>query len=544
MTPTVADAFALTCLRPMGAFAHPLMTIGIGPSDDILNAICKFLACTSSKRVINYYLPIAQCLANGTPVDLSSFLLGELYRSLFLLSTEPKQSHGGPVWLIQMWAYSYFPSIAPELHPIIEPWSYGEAWMHARYPKEVPSYPTDFKLFSDSSRRRSPENFMPFKAKSAGFEHIASYVTPQPLQQISPSRKKIGGDSSSQKFATAEVSSDPLISLIDIVTDRVTAYNAELPEMAFDLRNQLMKFCQANLLQNAALKKAKEDLKLQAPILRLPASSEQGTRTSTKRKIPEVEEVNLDISTKGAKSSSKKRIAKKARVVEVILDSSIIEVEPLDEELDDTTAMSNLMRKLKEAKQLAAALNAKTKAEDAERKRLEAKELEKKKKEEEEKKKKKEEREKEKKEEAEAARRKAEQVVPRKAELTKQAVGAAMMSVQKVAQPTIEAQNMPDGLGDIEKLLEDVSLTLQQYQTPTKTSSTLTPLEPTKDQLQVAIDQLKELLQKPVGLWFFWMLAWQPMRRGIEPLVKKQTISKESQSCKLTNSTFKPRHQN
>jgi hypothetical protein len=59
---------------------------------------------------------------------------------------------------------------------------------------------------------------------------------------------------------------------------------------------------------------------------------------------------------------------------------------------------------------------------------------------------------------------------------------------------------MPEGLGDIDKLFEDVSLTLQKCQTPTKTSSTPIPLKPSKDQLQVAIDQLREFLQKPVGL--------------------------------------------
>jgi hypothetical protein len=58
-------------------------------------------------------------------------------------------------------------------------------------------------------------------------------VTSQPLQQISLSGKKIGGDPSSQKFATAEVSSDPLISLVDIVTDRVAEYNAQLAESSF-----------------------------------------------------------------------------------------------------------------------------------------------------------------------------------------------------------------------------------------------------------------------------------------------------------------------
>jgi hypothetical protein len=59
---------------------------------------------------------------------------------------------------------------------------------------------------------------------------------------------------------------------------------------------------------------------------------------------------------------------------------------------------------------------------------------------------------------------------------------------------------MLESLGDIDKLLEGVSLTLQQCQTRTKTSSTSTPLEPSTDQLQATINQLKELLQKPVGL--------------------------------------------
>jgi hypothetical protein len=134
-------------------------------------------ACTSSKRVINYYLSIARCLANGVPVDMGSFLLGELYRAMFLLSTEAKQSHGGPVWLIQMWAYSYFPSIVPELHPTIVPCSYGETWIHARFSKEkgILSFPTCFKLFSDTSRRRLPEEFMPFKAKKYGSEDFQQF---------------------------------------------------------------------------------------------------------------------------------------------------------------------------------------------------------------------------------------------------------------------------------------------------------------------------------------------------------------------------------
>jgi hypothetical protein len=192
-----------------------------------------------------------------------------------------------------------------------------------------------------------------FDSFSVGIEHIVSYVTPQPLQQISHFGKKVGGDLSFQKFANAEVSSDPLINLVDIVTDRVIAHHAELAEVAFDLRNQLMKCCQTNLLQDAAFKKAKESLQLHALLLRLLAPSEQGIRTSTKCKTPEVEEVDPAVSPNGAKPSSKRLVkttakkstAKKAKVVEVVPDSSIIKMEPLDEELDDTATLSNLVRR-------------------------------------------------------------------------------------------------------------------------------------------------------------------------------------------------------
>ena len=39
MTPTVADVFALMCLRPMGAFARNLIAVGKGPDEDILNCV-------------------------------------------------------------------------------------------------------------------------------------------------------------------------------------------------------------------------------------------------------------------------------------------------------------------------------------------------------------------------------------------------------------------------------------------------------------------------------------------------------------------------
>jgi hypothetical protein len=105
------------------------------------------------------------------------------------------------------------------------------------------------------------------------------------------------------------------------------------------------------LLQNAAFKKAKEGLKLHAPILNLPASSEQGTRSSTKRKTPEVEEVDPTAITIGAKPYDKKYIktlAKKPRDVEITPDTSIIEIEFLENELNDATILSTLIKSVNE----------------------------------------------------------------------------------------------------------------------------------------------------------------------------------------------------
>ena len=49
--------------------------------------------------------------------------------------------------------------------------------MHARFPREkgVPSFPTCFKLFSDSSRRRILEEFLPFEVKKYGSEDFQKF---------------------------------------------------------------------------------------------------------------------------------------------------------------------------------------------------------------------------------------------------------------------------------------------------------------------------------------------------------------------------------
>ena len=167
-----------------------------------------------------------------------------------------------------------------------------------------------------------------------------------------------------------------------------------------------MQSCEANLLQNTAFKRAKKSLRLLTPTPQMPAASELGTRTSTKRKTPKVEEIDPAISTKNVKPSSKKLIktvtkkttAKKLRVIKAIPDTLIKEVKPMVEELDDASTLSTLMKNVsqqrqvlggiikaqqaleaedrqisqghEEAMQFVAAIEAKNKAEETERKRL------------------------------------------------------------------------------------------------------------------------------------------------------------------------------
>jgi hypothetical protein len=75
--------------------------------------LCKFLINVSSKRIVNYYIPIALALANNK-LALGPFFLGIVYKTMYTTCNEPKSSIGGPLWFIPLWAYAYFPQLAPK----------------------------------------------------------------------------------------------------------------------------------------------------------------------------------------------------------------------------------------------------------------------------------------------------------------------------------------------------------------------------------------------------------------------------------------------
>ncbi|KAL0000147.1 hypothetical protein SO802_019749 [Lithocarpus litseifolius] len=160
MTPTVEDVFALLGLPPNGIMCHPNMDkwetkkyelpnvtltdfISLQCKSDLMSFqeecsfflywICKYLVNVSSTTSVAQFVPIAKNLDSNVKVALAPFFLGHFYRSMFLYSTQQKNSHHGPLWFIQLWVYSYFPKLAPSPKRSQTPHTYGQMWMLGRY---------------------------------------------------------------------------------------------------------------------------------------------------------------------------------------------------------------------------------------------------------------------------------------------------------------------------------------------------------------------------------------------------------------------------
>jgi hypothetical protein len=84
---------------------------------------------------------------------------------MFLITTEPKDSIGGPLWFLQLWAYAYFPQLAPK--PNLSVFSRSTCYAHlfalsAYEPDHIPNFEDWFNLFSDKERVRASPYLLPF----------------------------------------------------------------------------------------------------------------------------------------------------------------------------------------------------------------------------------------------------------------------------------------------------------------------------------------------------------------------------------------------
>ncbi|XP_061994076.1 uncharacterized protein LOC133712015 [Rosa rugosa] len=78
--------------------------------------ICKFLVCTTSRKVNVEYYKLAEALASkevqesDQPLALGPFVLAHLYRCLHHCVTEGLNPNwSGPLWIFQLWLHTYFP---------------------------------------------------------------------------------------------------------------------------------------------------------------------------------------------------------------------------------------------------------------------------------------------------------------------------------------------------------------------------------------------------------------------------------------------------
>jgi hypothetical protein len=81
-----------------------------------------FIFCGPSLAPTKNYLSLAYELAKGTHLGLGKLLLGEVYRSLQLMSvklfSQKTVKTGGPWWFIQLWAQLYFQNQIPNFPPL------------------------------------------------------------------------------------------------------------------------------------------------------------------------------------------------------------------------------------------------------------------------------------------------------------------------------------------------------------------------------------------------------------------------------------------
>lgn len=76
----------------------------------------RYIFCSRSVQVTHEYFNLAFVLSDGPIFDLSSAILAFLYRCLYEFITDQSSSPFGPLWLLQLWLYLYFPDLRPRDH--------------------------------------------------------------------------------------------------------------------------------------------------------------------------------------------------------------------------------------------------------------------------------------------------------------------------------------------------------------------------------------------------------------------------------------------
>ncbi|GKV39525.1 hypothetical protein SLEP1_g47283 [Rubroshorea leprosula] len=134
----------------------------------LLTLICKYIVCSAGKGPTKEFIPLAAALAHGKQMALGPFLLAHLYRSCQDITAHPLVISGGPLWVLQLWLYSYFPALAPvsSAVPAHDLLTYGFMFKNAVENKR--SFEECFKFFASFSVDRPDADFAVFLGRSHG----------------------------------------------------------------------------------------------------------------------------------------------------------------------------------------------------------------------------------------------------------------------------------------------------------------------------------------------------------------------------------------
>ncbi|XP_058198501.1 uncharacterized protein LOC131314020 [Rhododendron vialii] len=89
----------------------------------------KCIFCVSSSRITKEFTDIAKALASGQKLALAPLVLAHLYRGMQELLTNKFAFAPGLIWIVTLWLWSYFPTLAPKMNKNPTHACYGRHYM-------------------------------------------------------------------------------------------------------------------------------------------------------------------------------------------------------------------------------------------------------------------------------------------------------------------------------------------------------------------------------------------------------------------------------
>ncbi|OMO99891.1 hypothetical protein CCACVL1_03563 [Corchorus capsularis] len=170
------DGEGISCVSSLSAEDDPLYHI-------------IFIVGTPSHACTSEYIHLAKLMASGKRLALGQYVLGVLYRGLYNFTPDVAGVPHGPFWILQLWAWKYFPALSPPCHaPSSNMLCYGEL-----YHDQIHSNNNIHVVFQESYRLRNDHVPMRMAQKRATFvdgaKHIGSTSKkkqkPQDLNELS-----------------------------------------------------------------------------------------------------------------------------------------------------------------------------------------------------------------------------------------------------------------------------------------------------------------------------------------------------------------------